>query len=317
MAILATTTPERHVRERPPWTQQHINEKTEIGSMTNTRMTLTVRFRDTRRENVAANAAASQPGQYTMMDMATAALIDTPQKLKQDDLEDLFTRIAPITSLSLRFDRAGRSTGTAYVTYASISAANRAIREFDGANAAGQPIRLTLLPTAPASDLIRGRGSAAVAPRNPFDTAVKPGRSLFDRVEEPSSRRSGGRSRSRSPGAPRRSNVSKPPPEGVDRYVPSDRESWKRPRRSRTRSPPRRRRTPIPGERVGGRGREIEGGKRMVNGRPRKTQEELDKEMEDYWGSKGEANGIGASNEVKSDLPAAEAVVDEDIDMII
>ena len=39
--------------------------------------------------------------------------------------------------------------------YASISSADRAIREFEGANAAGQPIRLTLLP-APSADLTRG-----------------------------------------------------------------------------------------------------------------------------------------------------------------
>ena len=50
----------------------------------------------------------------------------------------------------------------------------------------------------------------------------------------------------------------------------------------------------------------------MVNGRPRKTQEELDKEMEDYWGSKGEANG-GAKG---GQAPAAATVEDDDVDMI-
>lgn len=50
----------------------------------------------------------------------------------------------------------------------------------------------------------------------------------------------------------------------------------------------------------------------MVNGRPRKTQEELDKEMEDYWGGKQEeaANG-GAASEA-----APAGVEDDDIDMI-
>lgn len=75
---------------------------------------------------------------------------------------------------------------------------------------------------------------------------------------------------------------------------------------SRTRSPTRGRR---------GRGRdEREGagerGQRLVNGRPRKTQEELDREMEDYWGAKGEENGgVG-----KEEAAAVEG--DEDIDMI-
>ncbi|KAL9077498.1 MAG: hypothetical protein Q9161_000344 [Pseudevernia consocians] len=241
--------------------------------------------------------------------------------LTEDDLEDLFTRIAPVTSLSLRFDRAGRSSGTAFVTYASISSANRAIREFDGANAAGQPIRLTLLPTAPSIDLIRGRATAG---RNPFDTAVKPGRSLFDRVELPGAgRRGGGRSRSRSPDAPRRTDTSKPPPDGVDRYIPPA--SGSRRRRSRTRSPRRRSpigraRSPIHGRGGRGAGEERQRGSRMVNGRPRKTQEELDREMEDYWGSKAEENEAvngDANGEKKEEVAAPAVVEDDDVDMII
>ena len=53
----------------------------------------------------------------------------------------------------------------------------------------------------------------------------------------------------------------------------------------------------------------------MVNGRPRKTQEELDQEMEDYWGSNAEKNVNGDANgEKKGEVAAPE---DDDIDMII
>lgn len=58
----------------------------------------------------------------------------------------------------------------------------------------------------------------------------------------------------------------------------------------------------------------------MVNGRPRKTQEELDREMEDYWGSKAEENGTmnGSSKmEKEEEVQAAAVVEDDDIDMII
>jgi len=49
------------------------------------------------------------------------------------------------------------------------------------------------------------------------------------------------------------------------------------------------------------------GGERMSkDGRPRKTQEELDAEMEDYWVAK--ENGTGA--------PAAASAPQDDIDMI-
>jgi len=62
----------------------------------------------------------------------------------------------------------------------------------------------------------------------------------------------------------------------------------------------------------------------MVNGRPRKTQEELDKEMEDYWGSRAEAPAVenGAGNRVVQngivvvEQPAEVVMDDGDIDMI-
>lgn len=237
-----------------------------------------------------------------------------------------------MTTLSLRFDRAGRSSGTAFVTYASLHDARAAIREFDGANANGQPIRLTLTPSAPSAardethHVIRGRGAIARA-RNPFDTAVKPGRSLFDRIENPDRRSRGqasavGRSRSRSPGAPRRTDTSKPAPEGVDRYVPSPAVSRNGPRR-RSRSSSF---APAARGRRGGRDRDREGGREkaiIVNGRVRKRQEELDREMEEYWREAGlEVEGNGAAAHANGAgggaLAGAEAVVvteDGDVEM--
>ena len=136
-------------------------------------------------------------------------------------------------------------------------------------------------------------------------------------------RHGGGRDRSRSPDAPRRTDTSKPPPDGVDRYIPSA--GGSRRRRSRTRSPRRRSpigraRSPIHGRGARGRGEERERGSRMVNGRPRKTQEELDRDMEDYWGSKAEENGTvngDANAEEKEEVAAPAVMEDDDIDMII
>jgi len=241
--------------------------------------------------------------------------------------------------VSLRYDRAGRSDGTAFVTYAKVADARTAIREFDGANAKGQPIRLTLLPLGPGAGRARLPGR-----RDNLVDRVENQRTLFDRIEAPKGR-GFGRDRSASPdeydsyddaesrrresrrgGVPpirdRRSDVTKPPPDNIDRYVPGQTNGRSLTRRDEGRESGRR-----PGERRergggsdrgrGGRDRPERGenGPRMVNGRPRKTQEELDAEMDDYWGSANIA-GSGAAEPGSKDSSRAAATESDDIEMI-
>jgi THO complex subunit 4 len=148
--------------------------------------------------------------------------------------------------------------------------------------------------------------------RNPFDSVEGAKGSLFDRVERPHERslspasdseprrRGGGRRGAR---GGRRSDVSKPPPAHIDRYVPGQS-------------------TASPAPRGGRSGRERERADRMtVNGRPRKTQNELDQEMEDYWGTAnagaGSADNETVPNEPQQIAPASTAAAgDDDIDMI-
>ncbi|KAK7745274.1 hypothetical protein SLS53_002769 [Cytospora paraplurivora] len=91
--------------------------------------------------------------------------------LTKEDLEELFSQMGPLLKLDILYDRAGRSTGTAFVTYESYHDARAAIKDFDGANANGQPIRLSIVPPH--------------RQRNPFDSAVVPGRPLAERVTLP------------------------------------------------------------------------------------------------------------------------------------
>ncbi|KAK1754939.1 hypothetical protein QBC47DRAFT_204578 [Echria macrotheca] len=210
-------------------------------------------------------------------------------ELTEEDLEGLFENIGPVIKLEMKYDRAGRSEGTAFVTYESHADAKEAIKEYNGANAAGQPIRLTLMPSGPR--------------RNAFDSAVAPGRPLAERITVPA-----GRSRSMSP---RRNSDDEAARRGVDRYRPGG-------QASRSRSPlPNRRREGgrRPGARRDGGGRRggrDEGEKGGRGGRPaarpRKTQEELDAEMENYFGgNSGSANGTAAA--------AASGPAEDDIDM--
>ncbi|KAK8230781.1 RNA binding protein [Phyllosticta capitalensis] len=189
-------------------------------------------------------------------------------ELTEDDICELFERIGPVDNARLMYDRHDRSEGVAIVTYRSLADARVACREYDGANAHGQPIRLTLVPPGPAPR------------RNPFDSAQRPSRSLFDRIES--------RDRSLSPEAGgRRSDVTKPPPAGIDRYVPGQDSGRRRSPAPRRRGGGGRDSGRRPGERrTGGprRPRADDDGRPMIQGRPRKTQDELDAEMEDYWG---------------------------------
>ncbi|CAI7603532.1 unnamed protein product [Penicillium glandicola] len=223
--------------------------------------------------------------------------------ITETDLEDLFGRIGPVSELTVSYDRAGRSEGVAYITYARLKDAHTSIQEYDGANAKGQPIRLSLIP---------GRRE-----RNPLDSAQRPRSSLMDRVERPRDDRSmspednpDGRRRRGGGSRAHRSDVTKPAPDNIDRYVPGQ--------RSNQRSPNRR-----GGGRRGGRDnrpQQTDGSNRRSNARPRKTQEELDQEMEDYWG--GANNGGGEAAAPAQDAPQQTApapsapAADDDIDMI-
>ncbi|KAJ5322721.1 RNA binding protein [Penicillium brevicompactum] len=225
--------------------------------------------------------------------------------ITEGELDDLFSQIGPVSDLTMSYDRSGRSEGVAYITYARLKDAHTSIQEYDGANAKGQPIRLSLIP---------GRRE-----RNPLDSAHHPRSSLMDRIERPRDGRSlsprsdendGGRRRGRG-GRGHRSDVTKPPPDGIDRYVPGQR-SGRSPRRNG-------------GRRGGrdGRAQPTDGSNRRSNPRPRKTQEELDQEMEDYWG--GANNGGGDDAAVVQDAPQQAAAApapsapvanDDDVDMI-
>ena len=112
-----------------------------------------------------------------------------------------------------------------------------------------------------------------------------------------------GANRSRSFSPVRHSDVSGPAPSNVDRYIPG--------KDGRSRSPlPRRRDGRRPGARRE-RGERAAGtrgsGERVArDGRPKKTQEELDAEMEDYWGSKENGN----------EAPAEATASTDDVDMV-
>jgi THO complex subunit 4 len=202
--------------------------------------------------------------------------------------------------------------------------ARAAIAEFDGANANGQPIRLSLVP------LTSGGARGAGGRPQPGQ-----GRSLFERIdkgdrrregetEEERGGRGGGRGRD---GRGRRSDVTGPPPEHIDRYVPSghgsDREGGaggREPRRDGRGSrggPGAGRGGRRPGQRRDARGggdNKDKEGHAIVQGRPRKTAEELDQEMSDYWGGGAAPAGENGNGDAAAAAAASAAPEKQDRD---
>lgn len=124
-----------------------------------------------------------------------------------------------------------------------------------------------------------------------------PGRPLSERITLPP-----GRDRSRSPGRDLEDEAAR---KNIDRYVPGGRRS-RSPIRNRRRDGGRR-----PGTHSARGGSVREGGsdRKGRESRPKKTQDELDAEMEDYFnGNQSNTNGGGQA-------AAADQAVD-DIDMI-
>ncbi|KAK2761143.1 hypothetical protein FQN54_001664 [Arachnomyces sp. PD_36] len=299
----------------PPSVPDWVHDKFEDD-----RDTRSYRGRPDRRDN----ARPTEPDQAGAKLRITGLHYD----LGEEDLEGLFSGIGPVTSVKVIYDRAGRSEGVAFVVYRRLTDAKSAIREFDGANAKGQPIHLSLVPSG-------GAGGRRDDRRNPFDNVEKPKGSLFDRVERPRGRGSRSLSpegetdisdehangnRGKRPNGARRSDVSKPPPEHIDRYVPGQGQRSPRRRNDGGRSRGRR-----PGERGEPRSRtDSAAGGRTTNGRPKKTQEELDQEMDDYWATTNTPNGNGDNNATAAPAatsaptltPAPPAAGDDDIDMI-
>ncbi|ODQ55028.1 RNA-binding domain-containing protein [Saitoella complicata NRRL Y-17804] len=174
--------------------------------------------------------------------------------LNQDDLTQLFSRIAPPILVRLTYDNAGRSTGIAYVVYESIADARDAIRQFDGQKAAGQPLAISM----DGSGVPSGRGRSRSPPRRGHGDSYRPG--AGDRA--PSAPRGRGRGRGAS-----------------------------------------------------GRGRE-RGERREV--RPAKTQDDLDRELEEYLNGRGHGEGgkaaaDGGTNNVEAALDLDEIMATDNI----
>lgn len=63
--------------------------------------------------------------------------------VSEQDLEDLFGSIGPVTKAYIKYDRSDRSTGVAVVVFDNPNHAMQAKNEFDGAKAKGQVISIT------------------------------------------------------------------------------------------------------------------------------------------------------------------------------
>ncbi|ORX56716.1 RNA-binding domain-containing protein [Hesseltinella vesiculosa] len=76
---------------------------------------------------------------------ATLEVDNLHYNVTEQDLRDLFNAVGPVSRCRIMFDRSGRSTGTAKVTFSEHHTAERAKTKFDGVELDGQAMKITQL----------------------------------------------------------------------------------------------------------------------------------------------------------------------------
>ncbi len=94
-------------------------------------------------------------------------------EVNEGDLRDLFNQVGPVSSVRILFDRAGRSTGVAHVTFGSRRDATVAIDRFHHVPLDGYPMQLDFM-TAPMPVDEARRGDASRSLHSPPSTSSTP-----------------------------------------------------------------------------------------------------------------------------------------------
>jgi THO complex subunit 4 len=71
------------------------------------------------------------------------------QDILSDELRELFNNYGAVQEISLRYDRAGRSTGEGFVRFATMDIARKCVADLDQAEVEGQAIKLKVISSAP------------------------------------------------------------------------------------------------------------------------------------------------------------------------
>lgn len=198
----------------------------------------------------------------------------------ETDLKTVFSEPGGLRTARILWER-DRSTGNAYAIYETYEQAQQAVKQFNTQLAKGQQIYVKY-------------DEGYNAPKRPLESRISyPGRT-------PSPVRN-------------RSSTSRPAPANIDRYVPGNTPSRVDSGRDRPR-PPYRRSDRGDRDSRGGRGDRGERGDRRGGRapRPKKTKEELDAEIDAYFGKTNENGAATGASEGGAPAPQAN---DDDVDM--
>ncbi|RHZ69007.1 hypothetical protein Glove_291g31 [Diversispora epigaea] len=82
-------------------------------------------------------------------------------EVTQDEIQDLFSECGPVKKVYLHYDRAGRSTGVADVTFENSHDAETALRRYNGKTLEGHQMKIKYAPFKPVQRVTSGvRGSS-------------------------------------------------------------------------------------------------------------------------------------------------------------
>lgn len=115
-------------------------------------------------------------------DKTTVEITNLSYDVSSDDLKRLLGGDGDLLKVHIAFDRSGRSEGTAKAVFESREAANRAIRDFDGAELEGQVLSLAIVANEASRGRRGGGGGAKKVGDGNFQLSTAGGRKVITRV---------------------------------------------------------------------------------------------------------------------------------------
>ncbi|KAL7332688.1 hypothetical protein PS15p_201704 [Mucor circinelloides] len=100
---------------------------------------------DVPRSSILSRLGTARGGQGGRSDRGVEICVENLHyNVTEQDVKELFNTVADVTKAKLIFDQSGRSTGLAYISYQTLSDAEKAIQKYNNIELDGQPMQIKI-----------------------------------------------------------------------------------------------------------------------------------------------------------------------------